>query len=341
MNKLNQASTFANKAHEAYINGGADNEETLRLNETRLRSVKIVPRVLRGTEDFNCQSSDQISVQCNPLMIGPSAFHQLASTEGEIATAHAANITNTPYIVSCTSSVQPQLINSTLREDLYWQQLYLYDDKRLTELFLNHAIKHGARALVVTVGSPIAGKRTSALKAGWKISKDMIAVFDQYKNLSIEDLLRKMEKRNANWSDIAWLRSKTDKPIVLKGILDIDDAKKAIDFGCSGIVVTNHGGRQMDGLVTPYDVLEEIRDVVQNQLSIYVGDGIRTGLDILKALSLGADRVLIGRPVFWMLNEGGADKLISYINGTVDDLKRLMILSGCNNIDDIQNLKTK
>ena len=336
---MNQASTFANKAHEAYINGGADNEETLRLNETRLRSVKIVPRVLRGTEDFNCQSSDQISVQCNPLMIGPSAFHQLASTEGEIATAHAANITNTPYIVSCTSSVQPQLINSTLREDLYWQQLYLYDDKRLTELFLNHAIKHGARALVVTVGSPIAGKRTSALKAGWKISKDMIAVFDQYKNLSIEDLLRKMEKRNANWSDVAWLRSKTDKPIVLKGILDIDDAKKAIDFGCSGIVVTNHGGRQMDGLVTPYDVLEEIRDVVQNQLSIYVGDGIRTGLDILKALSLGATACSFGKGFLFALGAGGQEGVEQILLRMREEIRRDMILLGCKSIKELNSSK--
>jgi len=172
-----------------------------------------------------------------------------------------------------------------------------------------------------------------------EIPKEYIHLIDNASHLKAINLSQGLSKKCSSWKDIEWLRSRTSLPIVLKGILDKNDARKAIEYGCDAIVVTNHGGRQMDSVVTSTDVIQEIRQELGSNIPIYLGDGYSSGIDVLKGLALGADRILLGKPVIWKLNENGASGLESYLEELILELRTMMELCGCRNIDEVNNLR--
>lgn len=330
---------FSDKQAEAYINGGSGEEVTINENLESIAKLRIVPRVLRNIESVDTSIKDQIGLDRSPIVIGPTAFHQLASAQAELATSTAASKTKTPYIISCYASMDIHSLVKNIDKNIYWQQLYIFDDKQITEKILDHAETYDAKAIVVTVGAAVSGNRNREKKADWKIPKDFIHLVENANHLESFELSQKLSKKRACWKDIEWLRSKTNLPIVLKGILDKNDAKMAFDHGCDAIVVTNHGGRQMDGVVNATDVIQEIRQELGPQFAIYVGDGYCTGTDILKALALGANRVLLGKPIIWKLNENGADGLESYLEDLIVDLSTMMKLCGCSNTREASTLR--
>jgi 4-hydroxymandelate oxidase len=315
--------------------GGADDEVSLRANEDAFARVGLVPRVLRGrgaprldTELLGCRAS-------MPIVLAPTAFHRLAHPEGERATARAATAAGAIYTVSMAST--------TAIEDIaqaggpLWFQLYLQPDRDFTEALVRRVEAAGCKALVVTVDSPVFGRRERDLRNGF---------LDLPPGMCCENMrpLGPDGQRgparsiafspNLSWADVDWLRKLTSLPIALKGVLHPEDAKRALDSGVDALFVSNHGGRQLDTVPSPLELLPPIADAVGGRLPLVLDGGVRRGTDALKAFALGARAVAIGRPVLWGLAVGGEAGVAHVLSLLRSEFERALALCGCGSADD-------
>jgi 4-hydroxymandelate oxidase len=324
--------------HYDYYAGGAQDEITLAENEAAFRKLRLLPRVLRGSDKRDLSIELLGSRASMPILIAPTAFHRLAHADGELATARAAALAGTIMIVSMASTTAIEDVAAAAREvapdPALWFQLYLQPDLEFTEAIVRRAEAAGVKAFVVTVDSPVLGRRER---------DDRNDFHDLPSGLVVENLRNIGENRSGgnashvrdivmsaglNWEHIAWLRTKTKLPVLIKGVLHPEDARLAVHHGVAGIVVSNHGGRQLDTVPATIDVLPEIAAAVGGAMPVLLDGGIRRGTDVVKALALGADAVGVGRPVLWGLAAGGREGVSKVLELLREDFDQALAQCG-------------
>ncbi|MEU6024189.1 alpha-hydroxy acid oxidase [Micromonospora sp. NPDC047134] len=310
--------------HWDFFAGGAEQERTVRANEAAFARRCVVPRVLRGVGRRDLRISLLGSRISMPVLIAPTAFHRLAHPAGEVATAHAAAEAGTIMVVSMAATRPVEEIAAA--GGPLWFQLYPQPDLDFTAAVVRRAEAAGCTALVVTVDSPVFGRRDRDLRHRF---------LDLPPGLACENMrdasgrVRDIEMdAGLDWARIGWLREVTALPILLKGVLHPADAALAVSHGVDGVLVSNHGGRQLDGTLATLDALPAVVEAVAGRLPVLLDGGIRRGTDILVALALGATAVLIGRPVLWGLAVGGAAGVRQVLDLLHADLDRAMALVG-------------
>jgi isopentenyl diphosphate isomerase/L-lactate dehydrogenase-like FMN-dependent dehydrogenase len=342
-----------------YYRSGADDEITLHENIAAYRRIKLRPKVFVDVSHHST-NSDSCSVTllngqttCSfPVLIAPTAMHRMADDAGERSTARAAVRANTVMILSTLSTTRIEDVAHEHQQALkeyptstsqLWFQLYILKDREFTRRLVNRVEKAGFRALVLTVDASRFGNREADHRNGFRLPENM-----QLENLydaglkqaqgdhvsALNDFIARNLDASLTWSDIQWLRQISRLPIIVKGIMTSEDARLAVQAGVDGIVVSNHGARQVDTTASTIEVLAEIVAAVREmqnkkKIDIYIDGGIRRGTDILKALALGADAVLIGRPILWGLAVGGCQGVVDILEVLKREFKLAMMLCGC------------
>jgi len=339
-------SDFEARAHEKmepgafdYYAGGAGDERTLEANRAAFDELWLRPRVLVDVANLDLSLTlfgDRLSM---PVLIAPTAFHRLAHAEGECATARAAAAAGTAMVVSTVASRSIEEI-AGVGPGTRWFQLYFYKDRKLTQAMVQRAEAAGYRALVLTADTPRLGQRERDIRRDFKLPDGVrMANFDGQHPLmakvessgaarTLMNYASEMLNPSLTWTDVEWLRGVTKMPVVVKGVLAGEDARLAIESGASGIVVSNHGGRQLDGAIAAVRALPEVVDAAAGQIPVLMDGGIRRGIDVLRALALGACAVLVGRPCLWGLavdGEAGVTRVLEILRA---ELTAAMALSG-------------
>ncbi|MGZ3609679.1 MAG: alpha-hydroxy acid oxidase [Ktedonobacteraceae bacterium] len=322
-------------AHWDFFAGGSDDEVTLRSNRAALERIRLRPRVLVDVSMIDTRTSVLGTPVSMPLLIAPTAIHCLAHPEGECATAQAAGQSNTLMIASTTATRSLEEIAQAASGPL-WFQLYVYPSLQFAEQLVHRAESAGYRAIVLTVDLPTLGNREKDRHNNVVIPPPP---FFEANFVGVEK--RGQEWVTLTWDSLSWLRSITSLPILLKGILTAEDALLAIEHGIDGIVVSNHGGRQLDTAIASIEALPEIVDAVAGRCEVYFDGGIRRGTDVLKALALGARAVLVGRPVLWGLAANGAEGAYHVLEILRKEFELAMALSGCPTLSSIDQTLVK
>ena len=349
-----------------YIAGGSDDEVTLRENEAAFARLGLVPRVLRSTGPPQLEIGLLGSRVSMPILIAPTAFHRLLHPDGECATARAAATAGTILIGSMASTVAIEDVVNAARSTAangtgadVWFQLNLQPDLMFTEALVRRAEAAGCKALVVTVDSPVFGNRERDRRHGFVELPDGMCCENMREpgdaDLGSASLQSAPEKCGRDihtpttrvrkivfspefsWEHIDWLRGITRLPIVLKGIVHPDDARLARERGVDAIIVSNHGGRQLDTVPATIELLPAIAAAVDRRIPIVIDGGIRRGTDVVKALAFGANAVAIGRPVLWGLAAGGAAGVSQVLEILRAELARALTLCGCRSPGDVSS----
>jgi 4-hydroxymandelate oxidase len=314
-----------------YIAGGACDELSLGDARAAFDRIRFRPRVLVDVSQRRLETTLQGHRLRAPIIVAPTAMHVLAHKDGELATARAAARFGTIMVLSTLSSTPVEDV-VTAAPGAVWFQLYVHRDRALAADLVARVEAAGCGALVLTVDAPVIGRRERdvggvPLPAGFRAPNLRADVA-----VDASDLHRyfaQMIDPSLDWDDLAWLRSCTKLPLWIKGVLRADDAARAIDAGVAGIVVSNHGGRQLDGAIATIDALPEIAAVVADRVPLLLDGGVRRGTDVVKALARGAAAVLVGRPTLWGLALGGSQGVEAVLERLTHELDVAMALCGC------------
>ena len=328
-----------------YYASGAWDEMTLRDNRVAFERYKLRPRMLVNVSDRDLSTRLFGQSLPLPILIAPMAFQCLAHPEGEIATAKAAAKVRSVMVLSTLATKSMQEVASVRKQAPQWFQLYVHRDRALTRALVERAHALGFQALCLTVDTPFVGRREKDIRNQFALPSGMeLANLATLTDLEIphrtgESGLFAYFAEQINpaltWADLEWLQSLSPLPVVVKGILRGDDAIRAVEHGARGVIVSNHGGRQLDGAIASIDALSEVVAAIGDKAEVLVDGGIRRGTDVLKALALGAKAVLLGRPVLWGLAVGGEAGVQHAIELLRDELDLAMALSGCAKLQDI------
>ena len=322
-----------------YYAGGADDERTLQANASAFDDLWLRPRVLVDVSKPDCSLElfgDALSM---PILLAPAALHRLAHPEGECAVARAAARARTAMVVSTIATYSLEDIAAAAR-GTRWFQLYLYRDRAVSEAMVRRAEAAGYRALVLTGDTPRLGQRLRDHRNRFQLPESVrLANFDEA-TLPLTSFSRPGEGRTLTgsarillndaltWRDVEWLRGITRMPVLVKGVLTAEDAKLAVDHGAAGVVVSNHGGRQLDGAMPAVRALPEVVEQVAGRIPVLMDGGVRRGIDVLRALALGAKAVLVGRPYLWGLAADGEAGVTRVLDILREELVSAMVLSG-------------
>ena len=314
-----------------YFAGGAGDEHTLHGNSTAFERWQLRPRVLVDVATVSTAARVLGTEVAFPLLVAPTAFQRLADPEGELATARAAAAAGTVMTLSTLSSVSPAELAAAAPGAPQWFQLYWSTDRGFTKELVESAAEAGHSALVLTVDFPVAGRRERDLRASFALPDDL-----PLPNLPVrierEDFhanLGKIVDSTITWRDLEWLQSCSPLPLVLKGILTAEDALLAAEHGAAAVIVSNHGGRQLDGVSPALDALPEVVEAVGERVEVLVDGGIRRGTDVLKALALGARAAMSGRAVLWGLAAGGEEGARQVLELLRAEIEAGLKLLGC------------
>ena len=314
-----------------YFAGGAGDEQTLRENAAAFARWQLRPRVLVDVGEVSTATTVLGTDVSLPLLVAPTAFHRLAHPDGELATARAAAAAGTIMCLSTLSSVSPAELAAAAPGAPQWFQLYWSQDRGFTKGLVESVAEAGFRALVLTVDLPVAGVRERDVRAAFALPDDV-----PLPNLPIalqrEDFHRALAlivDPAVTWRDLEWLREACPLPLVVKGVLTAEDALLAVEHGAAAVVVSNHGGRQLDGVPAALDVLPEVVEAVGERVEVLVDGGIRRGGDVLKALALGAAAVGSGRAILWGLAAGGEEGVRRVLELFRAELEVGLQLLGC------------
>ncbi|MCW1923206.1 alpha-hydroxy-acid oxidizing protein [Luteolibacter arcticus] len=314
----------------AYLSGGAADELTLRENRAAFERLKLSPRILRDLAGANTRLELFGRSYAHPVFIAPTAFHRLFHPDGERATVLGASVMEACLTVSTSAGIPLEDISKAATVPP-WFQLYVQADRGFTAELVKRVEAGGYAALVVTADAPLSGLRNREQRAGFRLPPGIEAVnLRGMKSLPLAEGVfgTPLLETAPTWKDLAWLRSLTSLPVILKGVLDPEDARIAVAEGFSGIVVSNHGGRTLDTVPAAIEVLPKIAEAVAWQLPILLDSGIRRGTDILKALALGASAVMVGRPVLHGLAVAGATGVAHVLKILRTELEIAMALTG-------------
>jgi len=342
-----------------YYEGGALDEITLRENTAGWERLKLYYRVLAGVGSRDLTTTVLGRPVSMPILIAPTAFHKLACEEGEIATARAAAAAGTLFALSSLSNTAMESVFAHAASPR-WFQLYIYKDRQVTLDLVKRAELARAEAIVLTVDAPGLGTRERdmrnrfTLPAGLRVEnlvplgKGHLPRVENCRNLptgsnvtlegsGLAAYVRENFKQDLGFGDLAWLCSCTSLPVVVKGVCRADDARRAIDHGAMAVVVSNHGGRQLDTAPATSEVLLHVVEAVADRCEIYVDGGIRRGSDVLKAVALGARAVMIGRPILWGLSVAGEQGVVHVLEILRRELDEAMLLCGYANLSQINS----
>jgi 4-hydroxymandelate oxidase len=326
-----------------FVAGGSDDERGLTANLAALRAVQVVPRVLRDVSVRDTATTLLGRPMAQPVAVAPVAYQQLLHPGGELATARAAAAAGVPFVVPMLSSVPVEALAGA-GADL-WVQLYWLRDREITADLIARAGAAGARALVLTVDVPLMGRRLRDVRNSFVLPPHVSAVHlpvaGRAGGNGVAAHTAAAFDPSLNWDDLAWIRSRTDLPLILKGVLDPADARRAADEGVAGIVVSNHGGRQLSAAVPGAGMLPQVRAAVGDGCAVLLDGGIRSGTDVLVALALGADAVLVGRPPMWGLAAGGQDGVGAVLRLLAAELDNALALAGCTGPGEARGLTTR
>jgi 4-hydroxymandelate oxidase len=327
-----------------YYAGGAADELTLARNQEAFRQISLRPRML--VDISNLRTSTMLFGQpvSMPILIAPLAFQAMAHADGELATARAAASAGTIMIVSTLANNSIEDIAASCQANR-WFQLYVYKGREITKNLIQRAEASGYKALVVTVDSPLLGRREKDVRNRFQLPPklrianfegEMLGCFPRdVRDSGLFAYIAELYDRSLTWKDLEWMVSLTKLPVLVKGILRGDDAARAIECGAKGIVVSNHGGRQLDTAVSSIEALPEVVQAVGGRVDVLMDGGIRRGTDVLKALALGAKAVLLGRPVLWGLALDGQSGVKQALEMLRAEFELAMALSGCPTLDSI------
>ena len=302
------------EAH-AYFAGGAGDEVTLRDNVAAFERRKLRPRVLVDVGEVSTATTVLGTEIALPVVIAPLAMQRLAHPAGEEATARAAEAAGTIMCLSSAATCAPEELTQGDR----WFQVYVWRPRAKTEAAIEQAVAHGYSALVLTVDVPYIGRRERDIRVDFKVPE----------NLTVQgDLFGGGFDASVSWRDLEWLAG-YGLPVVVKGLLTAEDAALACEHGAAAVVVSNHGGRQLDGVPATLDVLEEVVDAVDGRAEVLLDGGVRRGADVLKALALGARAVMIGRAMLWGLAVAGEEGVTDVLRLFREELELGLALLGC------------
>ena len=327
-----------------YYSSGANDEITLRENIDAYKRIFLKYRVLVDVSNIDMSTEVLGQKISMPLMIAPTAFHKMAHADGETAVAKAAGNAGTIMILSTLSNSDVEDVVKASSGPV-WFQLYVYKDREVTKDLVKRAEKAGCKAIVLTVDAPFLGTRERDVRNNFTLPdglsvKNLLPVnkgdLPESNESNLSGYVQEHLDPSLSWKDVEWLRSITNLPVLIKGIACKEDALIAVEHGAAGIVVSNHGGRQLDTCRATIDVLPEVVDAVQGKTEILIDGGIRRGTDILKAVALGAKAVLIGRPVIWGLTADGENGVKSVLGIFRKEFHLAMALCGCDSVDKIK-----
>lgn len=320
-----------------YISEGAGEELTVAENRKGLEKYRIIPRVLMGIREVSTVTNIIGLKLSSPIILAPVGGQGIFHPDGDIETAKGAATTDTTLCVSTVSTKSMEEISKHMGKSHKVFQLYLHDDDGFNRNLVKRAEKSGYESIMLTVDGPSIGRRLRTLRNGFSMAGftgGNFLVDDNRADRKNGGVFRPSLKKDINWEDVDALRSVTRLPIILKGITSSVDARTAVEHKVDAIVVSNHGGRQLDGVISSMDALRQIKEVVGDQIDLILDGGIRSGSDILKALCLGAKAVMIGRPYVYGLAVAGSSGVEKVIRDLQDDLKISMLNSGMSRIED-------
>ncbi|XP_042419037.1 peroxisomal (S)-2-hydroxy-acid oxidase GLO3-like [Zingiber officinale] len=326
-----------------YFASGAEDQWTLRENRSAFSRILFRPRILVDVSNIDMTTTILGFKISMPIMIAPTAMQKMAHPEGELATARAASAANTIMTLSSWSTSSVEEVNST-GPGVRFFQLYVYKDRNVVRQLVGRAEKAGFKAIVLTVDTPRLGRREADIKNRFTLPPSLtlknfeelnIEKMDMTNDSGLASYVGSQVDRSLSWKDVKWLQTITSLPIILKGVMTAEDTRLAVQAGVAGIVVSNHGARQLDYVPATITCLEEVVKAAQGKVPVFLDGGIRRGTDIFKALALGASGVFIGRPVVFALaadGEAGVRKVLQMLS---DELELTMALSGCTSIEQI------
>ena len=314
-----------------YYAGGAGDELTLVDNRDAWNRRRLRPHVLVDVSRVDLATTAFGATLGHPVIVAPTAAHDLAHPDAEAATARGAAAAGALMTLSTISSRPMEEVAAAAPGSPRWFQLYDPTDREAARALVQRAAGAGFSALVLTVDLPLPGNRERDRRNGFAIELGVHLPADQ----PVDPETGIVVLPTMDWDELAWLRSVCPIPLIAKGILRADDAARAVEAGCDGIWVSNHGGRQLDTSIASADALPEVVEMVGGRALVVVDGGVRRGIDVLKALALGADLVAIGRPVLWGLAVAGADGVKLVLEILRDELSLAMALAGCRTLDEI------
>ncbi|MGI9084648.1 MAG: alpha-hydroxy acid oxidase [Aeromicrobium sp.] len=310
-----------------YFAGGAGDEITLRDNEAAWSRLALLPRVLVDVGERDLSVPLLGGELSHPVIVAPMAYQKHVHADGELALARAADATDSTFVLSSQTTTSPADVAAAVPDARRWFQLYVFRDRQISLDLVAEARERGYQALVITVDFPVAGWRERDKRTGFRVEHP-VAVNPGSASMTTEELFAQHDP-TLTWDDIAEFADAAGMPLLLKGILRPEDARLAVSAGAAAIIVSNHGGRQLDTVLSGADALPKIVDVIGDRIDVLVDGGIRRGWDVAKALALGADAVLVGRPLLWGLARDGQTGAEAVLRQLLDELDSTLALLGC------------
>lgn len=339
-----------------YVAGGAEDELCLARNQSDLQALSLSPRSLRDTSAISTKIDVFGRTWCAPFGVAPVGLIDVVRPQGDLHAARAAGKAGLPYILSTASNSPLEQVREAC-EGPCWMQLYVMQDRGMANSILDRARQAGFEALVLTVDVPVGGYREKDIRHGFKLPfrpgprllldmasqprwlwRQALAGQPQFVNLMPAEgassaqaqaaLLARSMDRSLVWEDVSWLRSKWDGPVLIKGVLHPEDARQALRHGLDGLIVSNHGGRQLDCAPSTISVLPQIMDIVQTRMPVFIDSGFRRGTDVAKAIAYGATGAFFGRAVAYGLAQGGEQGVAEVLKLLAQELERTMVLLG-------------
>jgi len=317
-----------------YFAGGAGDERTLRENVSAFARWRLRQRVLVDVSDVNTRTTVLGEPLTMPILVAPVAFQRLAHPDGEAGMARAAADAGTVMCLSTLATASPSEVAAAAPGARLWFQLYCFRDRGVTRALLSEAVEAGFRAVALTVDAPRPGRRERDLRSGFRLPAELRvpgvakATGAEGAPISVAEVLGLVDPA-LDWTDLEALVSDSSLPVLVKGVMTAEDAVLAADRGAAGVIVSNHGGRQLDGVAATVDAVAEVAQAVGDRVEVLMDGGVRRGSDVLTALALGARAVLVGRPAVWGLAVAGEDGAGRVLELLRDELELALALCGC------------
>jgi isopentenyl diphosphate isomerase/L-lactate dehydrogenase-like FMN-dependent dehydrogenase len=334
-----------------YLFGGAGTEDSMRANLEAFRRRRIVPRMLRDVGERSLATEVVGTAMPAPVLMAPVGVQSILHEEGELASARAAAAEGVPMIASTAGSHTLEQIAEACGDGSRWYQLYWPRGEELAASFVHRAEAAGYGAIVVTLDTSLLGWRPRDLMGGYLPFLKSVGIANYVADPVFRAALEKSPEEDpqaavgqfvgvfsnptVTWDDLAWLREQTKLPLVLKGILHPDDAREAVERGMDGVIVSNHGGRQVDGAIATLDALPGVVEAVDGRAAVLLDSGVRSGADAFKALALGAQAVLLGRPAMWGLAVAGEAGVRTVLRSFLAELDLTLALSGHTSLETV------
>ena len=316
----------------SYIYGGAGDERTLRWNREAFSRFRLRPRVLVDVSAVTTETTVLGSPVSMPVLVAPMAFQQIAHEEGEVAMARGAAAAKTLMCLSTVATASIADIAAAAPESPRWLQIYVFRDREVSDQVIEQALEAGFSALVLTADLPVYGMRHGEVRSGFEAPEDdvptLVVARGRASGRKEHHTLDVLES-GLEWDYVSELCERWKVPVIVKGLVTAEDAILACEHGAAGVVVSNHGGRQLDGAIASLEALPEVVEAVGDRAEVYVDGGVRCGSDVVMALALGARAVLVGRPAMYGLTFGGAKGVEQVLEILREETENALALLGC------------